>query len=174
MAAQEASITALGKTIGSFFEYFDGTNGGEEVSFAPTETYSGKQLEDARIGANFYGLLDWKTLYKNAEFKGASKVGDEDAYIVVFEPEKGNKDTIYFSQKTFLPLKLESLSSSSTSSVSQPYSEMYSDYRTVDGVMLPFKTVNSNSGNGDLVLTIKEVKHNVAINDKAFKPKGKK
>ncbi|MBA4123399.1 MAG: beta-lactamase family protein [Acidobacteria bacterium] len=174
MSAQEATITALGKTIGSFFEYFDGTNGGEEVSFAPTETYSGKQLEDARIGANFYGLLDWKTLYKNAEFKGASKVGDEDAYIVVFEPEKGNKDTIYFSQKTFLPLKLESLSSSSTSSVSQPYSEMYSDYRTVDGVMLPFKTVNSNSGNGDLVLTIKEVKHNVAINDKAFKPKGKK
>jgi outer membrane lipoprotein-sorting protein len=51
---------------------------------------------------------------------------------------------------------------------------MYSDYRTVDGVMLPFKTVNSSSGNGDLVLTIKEVKHNVAINDKAFKPKGKK
>jgi hypothetical protein len=174
MGAQEATITALGKPIGSFFEYFDGTNGGEEVSFAPSEIYTGKQLEDARIGANFYGLLDWKTLYKTAEFKGASKVGDEDAYIVIFEPEKGNKDTIYFSQKSFLPLKLESLSSSSTSNVSQPYSEMYSDYRAVDGVLLPFKTVNSNSANGDLVLMVKEVKHNIAIDDKVFKAKGKK
>ncbi len=174
MAAQEANITALGKTIGSFFEYFDGASGGEEISFAPSETYTGKQLEDARIGASFYGLLSWKTLYKNADFKGASKVGDEDAYIVVFEPEKGNKDTIYFSQKSFLPLKLESLSSSSTSNVSQPYSEMYSDYRAVDGVLLPFKTVNSNSANGDLVLTVKEVKHNIAIDDKVFKAKGKK
>jgi hypothetical protein len=174
MAAQEAIITALGKPIGSFFEYFDGTNGGEEVSFAPSEIYTGKQLEDARIGARFYGLLDWKTLYKTAEFKGVSKVGEEDTYIVVFEPGKGNKDTIYFSQKTFLPLKLESLSSSSTRSVSQPYSETYSDYRTIDGVMLPFKTVNSTSGNGDIIITIKEVKHNIAIDDKMFKAKAKK
>jgi CubicO group peptidase (beta-lactamase class C family) len=171
MSAQEATVTALGKPIGTFSEYFDGTNGGEEASFAPSDVYSGKQLEDARIGADFYGLLNWKTLYKTAEFKGAAKVGDEDAYVVVFEPEKGNKDTIYFSQKTFLPLKLESVSSSSTSSVGQPYSDTYSDYRTVDGVMLPFKTVNSTSGNGDLVLTIKEVKHNVAIDDKVFKSK---
>ena len=138
-SAQEATITAFGKTLGTFFEYFDGANGGEEVSFAPADKYSGKQLEDARINANFYGLLDWKTLYQKAEFKGTAKVGDEEAYVVVFEPEKANKDTIYFSQKTFLPIKLESVSSSSTSSNSTPYSEIYSDYRTVDGVMLPFK-----------------------------------
>ncbi|MGI8640737.1 MAG: hypothetical protein ACR2MG_12430 [Pyrinomonadaceae bacterium] len=173
MAAQEATLTAVGKPIGSFSEYFDGTNGGEEASFAPSDVYSGKQLEDARIGADFYGLLDWKTLYKTAEFKGAAKVGGEDAFVVVFVPEKGNKDTVYFSQKSFLPIKLESVSSSSTSSVGQPYSEIYSDYRTVDGVMIPFKMVNSNSDNGDLVITIKEVKHNVLIDDKVFKA-GKK
>jgi hypothetical protein len=173
-SAQEATIFAFGKTIATLFDYFDGTNGGEEVSFAPADVYSGKQLEDARIGANFYGLLDWKTLYKTAELKGAAKVGDEDAYVVVFAPEKANKDTIYFSQKTFLPLKLESVSSSSTSSNSTPYSEIYSDYRAVDGVMLPFKTVNSNAGNGDLILIVKEVKHNAAIDDKTFKPKEKK
>ncbi len=174
MAAQEATVTALGKPIGSLFEYFDGTGGGEEASFAPADIYSGKQLEDARIGASFYGLLDWKTLYKTAEFKGLAKVGGEDTYLVAFTPEKGNKDTIYFSQKTFLPLKLESVSSSSTSSVGQPYSEVYSDYRTVDGILIPFKTINSNSGNGDLILTIKEVKHNTQIDDKVFKLKEKK
>jgi CubicO group peptidase (beta-lactamase class C family) len=174
MEAQEATITALGKPIATVSEYFDGTHGGESASFAPSEEYAGKQLEDARLNAHFYGLLDWKTLYKKADFKGAAKVGDEDAYVVVFEPEKGNKDTIYFSQKTFLPLKLESLSSSSTSSVSQPYSELYSDYRAVDGVMIPFKTVNSNTGNGDTVTIVKEIKHNTAIDDAKFKPRKEK
>lgn len=174
-SSQDATLmTAFGKTIGTLFEYFDGTRGGEEVSFAPAEEYSGKQLEDARIGADFYGLLDWKTLYKTAEMKGTAKVGDEDAFVVVFEPEKANKDTIYFSQKTFLPLKLESVSSSSTSSTSTPYSETYSDYRQIDGVMIPFKTVNSNVGNGDLILTVKEIKHNVPVDDARFKSKEKK
>ncbi len=175
MSAQDTTLmTAFGKAIGTLFEYFDGASGGEEVSFAPTEVYSGRQLEDARLKADFYGLLDWKTLYKTAQMKGTAKVGDEDAFVVVFEPEKANKDTIYFSQKTFLPLKLESLSSSSTSSQSTPYSEVYTDYRAVDGVMIPFKTVNSTVGNGDLILTVKEVKHNVAIDDKMFKAKEKK
>ncbi len=109
--------------------------------------------------ARFYGLLDWKTLYKTAEFKGASKVGDEDAYIVVFEPEKGNKDTIYFSQKTFLPLKLESLSSSSTRSVSQPYSEMYSDYRAVDGVIANKILSNKSRFRGDNKVAVSPSRH---------------
>ncbi len=170
-SAQAINLTALGKPIGSFSEYFDGANGGEWASFAPAEKYSGKELEDARIGADFYGLLDWKTLYPKAGFKGAAKVENEDAYVVVFEPEKGNKDTIYFSQKTFLPLKLESVNSSSTQNVSLPYSETYSDYRSVDGVMIPFKTVNSTSSNGDLIVVVKEVKHNVAVDDKIFKAK---
>lgn len=173
-SAQEATLIAFGKTIGTLFEYFDGANGGEEVSFAPADAYSGKQLEDARINADFYGWLDWKTLYKTARFKGSAKVGDEDAFVVVFEPEKANKDTVYFSQKTFLPLKLESVSSSSTSSQSTPYTETYGDYRAVDGVMIPFKTVNSTVGNGDLILTVKEVKHNVAIDDKTFRARSKK
>lgn len=173
-SAQDLTLTALGKPIGTIFEYYDGARGGEDVSFAPSEKYSGKQLEDARINADFYGLLDWKTLYKTTDFRGASKVGGEDAYVVVFEPEKGNKDTIYFSQKTFLPLKLESVNSSPTSSVSLPYSETYSDYRAVDGVMIPFKTVNSDSSSGDLIITVKEVKNNAAIDDKMFKPQEKK
>ncbi len=170
-SAQNINLTALGKPIGSFAEYFDGANGGEWASFAPADKYSGKQLEDARIGADFYGLLDWKTLYPKADFRGAAKVGGEDAYVVVFEPEKGNKDTIYFSQKTFLPLKLESVNSFSTQNISLPYSETYEDYRPIDGVMIPFKTVNSSSTNGDLIVIVKEVKHNVAVDDKVFKAK---
>ncbi len=62
MWVQEATLTAFGKPIDSFTEYFDGSTGGEIVSFAPSEVYAGKRLEDAKINAAFYGLLDWKTL----------------------------------------------------------------------------------------------------------------
>ncbi len=48
-----------------------------------------------------------------------------------------------------------------------------SRYRTVDGVMISFKTVNSTANMGDLVISVKEVKHNIAIDEKLFK-KGKK
>jgi CubicO group peptidase (beta-lactamase class C family) len=168
MSASEVVFTALGKPIGTAFEYFDGKEGAEDTSFTPSDRLTGKQLEDARLNADFYGLANWKTNYKKAEMKTNAKVGDEEAFVVVFEPEKGNKDTIYFSTKTFLPLKLESFNSLPTMGVDMPYSETYSDYRNVDGIMLPFKTINSTSSNGDLVTTVKEVKHNTAIDNKVF------
>ena len=171
LTADETNLTALGKPIGKTFEYFDGTSGGEDTSFTPAEKYTGKQLEDARINADFYGLIDWQTNYKKADFRGAAKVENEDAYVVVFEPEKGSKNTIYFSQKTFLPLKLESLSTSSTENISFPYSELFSDYREIDGIKIPFKIVNSNSNSGESITIVKEIKQNTAIDDKVFLPK---
>jgi outer membrane lipoprotein-sorting protein len=52
-----------------------------------------------------------------------------------------------------------------------PYTVTFSDYRDVDGIKLPFRTVNSNASQGDIVMTIRTVKHNVAIDDKLFAPK---
>lgn len=168
LIANELTFTALNKKIGESFDYFDGTNGAQLLSFSPEEKFTGKQLEDARIGADFYGLLNWKKNYKTATVKNIAKVGDEEAFVVTFEPEKGNKDTIYFSTKTFLPIKSESVISIPTSGIDLPVVEKFSDYRKVDGVMIAFVTVNSNIGNGDLVLTIKEIKHNVKIDAKKF------
>ncbi|MDQ4120674.1 MAG: serine hydrolase [Acidobacteriota bacterium] len=168
LSANESTFTALGKLVATAYEYFNGTEGGEEASFATFEKTTGKSLEDARISADFYGLTNWKANYKKTEMKPMAKVGDEEAYVVVFEPEKGNKDTIYFSTKTFLPIKLESVISSSTRNTDLPYTETFSDYRAVDGIKIPFRTVSSNVSNGDTVTIIKEVKHNTAIDSKAF------
>lgn len=45
------------------------------------------------------------------------------------------------------------------------------DYREVDGIKLPFKSVNTTAGMGDIVSLVKSVKHNVAIDDKTFSPR---
>jgi CubicO group peptidase (beta-lactamase class C family) len=171
MVATESTFTAVGKPIATAYEYFNGTEGGEETSFSTFEKTTGKSLEDARINADFYGLTNWKANYKKTEMKPVTKVGDEEAYVVVFEPEKGNKNTIYFSTKTFLPIKAESVVSSSTRGTDLPYTETYSDYRTIDGLKIPFRSVNSNVGRGDAVTIVKEVKHNVKIDDKVYRLK---
>jgi CubicO group peptidase (beta-lactamase class C family) len=171
MTASETTFTAVGKNIGSGWEYFNGTGGGEVYSFTTAETFAGKRLEDIKISSDFYAPLDWKANFKNITVKGVLKVNGEDAWVVWFEPEKGTPYREYFSTKTFLLLKREGLITSSTSSQSLPYSVVYSDYRTVDGVILPFHVVTDSISNGNVVTTVRSVKQNVPIDDKFFAPR---
>ena len=170
-AASEITFTAVGKTIATGWEYFDGTAGGEVYSFAPPENYTGKKLEDVRLGADFYASLDWKAKYKLIEVKGTKKIGDEEAWIVRFQPERGSPFTEYYSTKTFLMLRREGVVTSSTSSQQIPYSIMFSDYRDVDGVVLPFKLVNNSIANGNIVTYVRSIKHNVPVEDTLFAPR---
>jgi CubicO group peptidase (beta-lactamase class C family) len=171
LSASETTMTALGKTIAKGFEFFDGTRGEELYTFAPVEKYAGKRLEDARIGADFYSILNWKTNYKSVEVKGIEKVGDEECYVVEFTPEKGTRVTELYSTKTFLLMKRRGISISSTSEQSVPYSVIFSDYRDVDGIKLPFKSVQTSISMGDVITVVKSVKHNVPVDDKIFAPR---
>ncbi|MGE3465365.1 MAG: serine hydrolase [Pyrinomonadaceae bacterium] len=170
-SAGETRLIALGKTIGNVWEYFDGTVGEEFVSFAPSEKFTGKRLDDARLANDFYGPLDWKTNYKKVEVTGTPKVNGEECYLVSFEPKAGTPFRECYSTKSFLLLARNGVIASSTSSQQIPYRVTFSDYREVDGIKLPFKTVNSNVGNGDIVQIITSVKHNVPIDDKTFAPR---
>jgi CubicO group peptidase (beta-lactamase class C family) len=167
--AQEVTLRALGKKIGSFREFFDGAEGGDEGSFLPYNPKTGTELEDVRVAADFYAPLNWKTLFRTAEIKKMSKVGGEDAYVVVFTPEKGSPVTQYISAKTFLPLRQDTLATSDT--VSMPVTETYSDYRSVDGVMIPFTRVSNSQSMGDTVLKVREVVFDVPVPEEAFRRK---
>lgn len=164
----EMTLTALGKEIGSITDYFDGTKGGEATSFSRDETYTGQRLADVKYSADFYGFLDWKNDTKSVEITGTAKVGDKETYVVKVQPKEANVVTYYISTKTFLPVKTISLVVSSTSSQKIPISSELSDYRKVDGIMFPFKVVTANPGMGDVVVTTKEVKHNVPIDGAKF------
>ncbi len=167
--AQDVKLTAMGKQIGSFREFFDGAEGGAEGSFIPFDPKTGKELDETRINADFYAPLNWKTLFKTAEIKKLSKVEGEDAYVVVLTPEKGSPVTQYISAKTFLTLRTDTIATSDT--ISMPVTETYSDYRSVDGVMIAFKRVSNSQAMGDTVLKIREAKFDVNVPDEAFRAK---
>ncbi|MFZ1700012.1 MAG: serine hydrolase domain-containing protein [Pyrinomonadaceae bacterium] len=170
-SASQTKLVALGKTIGNVWEYFDGTTGEEAVSFAPTEKFTGKRLDDIRLSNDFYGMLDWTTNYKKVEVTGTPKINGEACYLVSFEPKAGTPFQECYSTTTFLLLARSGVISSSTSSQQVPYRVIYSDYREIDGIKLPYKTVNNNIGNGNIVTTLTSVKHNVPVDDKIFAPK---
>lgn len=166
--ASSLKLIALGKEIGSIASYFDGQSGGQLASFAPEETFTGKRLEDVKRESSFAGVLDWKQLYKTIAVKRTAKVGDEDAYVVELVPERGNKVTTYVSTKSFLTLRTDRIISNENASIDIPQTELFSDYRLVDGMMIPFKIVSNNIANGDIVTVVKEVKLDVDIPPSVF------
>lgn len=169
LTASDLTFTALGKKLGTIVSYFDGNGGGEVISFAPEETYTGKRLEDIKAGSDFYDVADWKHNYKTISVKRMGKVGDEDVYIIEKRSEKGTPVTDYVSTKSFLVLRRDSFVVSDTAGIELPQTQMFSDYRKVDGVMIPFKTVASNVANGDIVVHVIDIKFDVDIPDSVFR-----
>ncbi len=174
MSATEINLTALGKPIAELRDYFDGAAGGETASFSPEDVYTGQRLEDVKYENDFYGLANWKSGLKKAEIRGTERVGEEETFVVRIQPERASEVTYFISTKTFLPVKKTSIVVSSTSAQKTPISETFSDYRPVDGVMIPFKMMTMNLGMGAVVVYAKEVKHNVAIDEATFKSREKK
>lgn len=167
--ATETEMFAIGKKIAIGWEYFDGTTGEEAYSFVPAEKLTGKRLADVSLSSDMYAMLDWKTKYKSVEVERMAKCGeDEECYVVAFTPLNGTKFYEYYSTKTFLMKRREGTISSSTSDVQLPYTTKFEDYRNIDGVMIPFKTVSNTASNGDVVTIVSSVRHNVAIEDKKF------
>ena len=173
-SASDIRLKALGKQLGTIVSYFDGNGGGELVSFGPEETYTGRRLEDIRNSADFYDVLNWKKNYKTIIVKRLSKVGAEEVYVVERKGEKGTPITDYISTKTFLVLKRESVVVSETSGVELPQTQTFSDYQSVDGVMVPFTSTSNNIANGDIIIRVKDLKWNVEIPDSLFKKPVKK
>ena len=169
MAASDLRLEAFGKTIATIRNYFDGESGGEQISFAPESTLTGKRLQDVKVEGRFYEPLEWKTLYTKVVVARKQKVGDEDCYVVVKTPPSGNAITEYYSTKTFMVVRRESVEWDDTTNSGMPSTVMFEDYRMADGVMMPFRVTVSNVANGNVVLTTKAVRTNVAIPDSVFR-----
>jgi hypothetical protein len=162
LSATVTTILGLGKKIGSTREYFDGTQGGFESSVGQAERYTDEQLESTRISSDYYELLNWKVLYKTVAITQKSKVGDDEVYVVVKTPEKGGAVTDYIATKSFLLVKRSREGTSEET--------IYSDYRNVDGEMVPFGIVTQGGNMGRIVVKVQGVKFNTSIPPSTFRP----
>jgi hypothetical protein len=141
---------------------YDGTNG---WSMNMTETGL-RQLEGAELAmigreSDFYRALRLDQLYKRLTVVAKENIDGRDVYVVEAIPESGNPEKLYFESASGFLFRRDVVYGKT------PVQHYFEDYKEIDGIKLPL-TLRSE-GPIKLVTRLKEIKHNVAIDDAKFK-----
>lgn len=151
--------------LGELQDGFDGQIGWGKNPFTGLREKSGTELAITKREADQNALANWKTYFTKAEITGSEKVGDSDTYVVKFTKGDEKPVTMYFDKKTFYVVRQDSTQESPEGTF--PVSSYDSDFRTVDGVTIPFES-RQETPTLTFVLKVTEVKHNVPIEDSKF------
>jgi zinc protease len=158
--------------VGMEAEGYDGNVAWElEPDSGVVHEKKGLELASAKREAEFYGDLKLKELYSSMKLKGVEKVGAREAYLIEAVPAAGSPDLYYFDTETGLLLRKDSVEEGDEGK--HTVQEFYDDYRSVDGVKLPF-SLHQVSADTVFNLKLTEVKQNVPVDDAKFnKPEEK-
>ena len=157
--------------IGVFENGFDGvaawTKYQEKVGVK-----KGGELERSKREADFFQELHLKTVYPGLAFVGTEVIKGESANILESKDPQIGKVRFYFGDSTGLLLRREnSFVNPDGKQMSDEAS--YSDYREVDGIRYPFRQQVTVRVRGEVIneskMVVKEVKHNLRIEDGIFK-----
>lgn len=169
--AQTLKMRAAGKQVATIRSYFDGKQGGSFSSFSSSEKIPENRLNETRIAADFYPLLNWKTNFKTVTIKGTEKLGDEEVYLIEETPEKGNPIIERYSTRSFLLLQRDRKILEPDLGITISSVEKFSDYRPVNGVMFPFKRIQTQMDTNETHIEYKEVRFDARIPASAFRTK---
>jgi hypothetical protein len=130
----------------------------------------GAELAAMKRDAEFYREINLKQLFPNMSFDGKNSVNGRDVYVLTAIPPEGGSEKWYFDAKTGLLIRNDSERESLQGLADIESS--FEQYKVVDGINLPVRLRQSN-GVIDVVIKIKEINHNVTINDSIFNMPGK-
>lgn len=126
----------------------------------------GDEKERAMREAWFDGLTDWTRFYTKADCTGMADVEGKSCLRVVLTRMDGEPETLYFGRETYLLIKTEAVQTHTVGRITVVV--LFSDYRQVDGVLLPHRRVIRFMGH-ERILTTESVEHNVDIEAGRFK-----
>jgi len=105
-----------------------------------------------------------KETFAKREVKGKQKVGNREAFLLKATPTVGPAQDMYFDVENGLLLRVDfTIETEQGTFATQNFFE---DYREFEGTRIPF-TVRQES-NESWVMKIKEIKRNIALDDKQF------
>jgi hypothetical protein len=167
----KADLSALGAGELTVDQRFDGSSGYVLDSLQGNREMTGSQLDSARNSSFPHPFLNYKDNGIAAKVTGKEKVGDRDAFVVLFDPTSGSEIRHYIDAETFMPLK--SVTKVDVPQLGQEVEQAieFLDYKDVDGVKIPFR-LRASSSIQTLTITADKVEHNVPVDDTMFsKPK---
>lgn len=150
-----------------FTQGFDGSVGWSNDPQNGLREQTDGELVETKRDADFYHILDFRKLYSTISAAGAEKVGERSAYVVeATPPEGGDPNKAYFDTQTGLLLREVTQHHDAEGNV-EPFTEEFEDYRTVDGVKVPF-TIHQSTPQTAFTIRLDEVHHNVAVDNALF------
>jgi hypothetical protein len=163
----KADLSAVGAGQLVVDQRFDGSAGYVLDTMQGNRDITGNQLDNLRNGGFPHPFLNYKDMGTTVKLAGKEKVGDRDAYVLVFDPTSGSAVRQYIDAETYLPTK-----SVIRVDVPQLGGELeqtneYLDYKDVDGIKLPFQ-VKSTSSVQNFNVTVTKVEHNTTVDQSLF------
>ena len=144
--------------------YFDGKKG-ESSGMQGSAVLEGDELEEIKNQGAFFGEAEYLSKGYELNLVAINMVEGEEAYTIEVD-KKGVVQTEYYSVKTGLKLREEATTEGPQGKMT--VSQDYSDYRAVEGVMLPFK-INISQGAQKIEMITTEAKINSGLKKSDFK-----
>ncbi|HEX3186103.1 MAG TPA: tetratricopeptide repeat protein [Pyrinomonadaceae bacterium] len=132
---------------------------------ARVQPITGVDLAILQRDADFYSPLRTKNNYAKITLPGMSKIGYREVYVLDLQPTTGPLERLYLDAETFLPVRMNTVRT--VGRAGEPVEVYFDDWRDVDGVKYPFN-ISQSSPSLKLGFTVKEIRHNVAIDAKMF------
>jgi hypothetical protein len=159
-------LSAMGAGSVDIVQRFDGTSGMMSNSMQGDVEITGAQLENMRNSLFPTPFLHYKENGTTLTLLPKDTIDGKAVLVVQVKPKVGPVVTVYFDPDTFLVVRtVVRVNLPQLGDVDQ-YQDP-SDYREVSGVKMPFRVVNSGSGQTVTILFSK-IENNVPIEDSVF------
>jgi zinc protease len=150
-------------------QVFNGT-AGYQTQMGNKQDLSEDELTENKETKGFVQQLFYKTDGYKLEVAGVEKVGDKDAYKIKVTSPSGKTSAEYYDASTGYLIKEDKTMNANGQEIQQ--SVEHSNYKKVGNVLLPFTnaiSVQSQMGNQDFTIEIKDVKINEGVTAEDFK-----
>jgi photosynthetic reaction center cytochrome c subunit len=130
-------------------------------------TMNAQESFGAKMDADLLFPVNVKGFYTKWETKPGEKIGGQETWLVVGEKEGDSPLRLYLDQKTGLLLRLVRYVDSPLGY--NPTQIDYADYRSVDGVKVPYRWTVARPGN-HFTVQVEQLQQNVPVDDAKFVP----
>jgi len=148
---------------GPFRQAYDGKTGWAHYPGDRVHDVGGAELARLKRQAVLQAELRMREIFPKMKVLGKEKVGSKDTFVIEASPPEGAAEKFYFDTQDGLLLQHEYVGDAWYGQIT--VTEQFGDFREVDGVRIPFTIRQSGV---DLTIRIKELKHNIPIEDSKF------